>query len=69
MEIILENNIKKLIPTEKEYLLSKEDLEKPIEERYYFKFAYLPPTAAIEECEELYVEVDTEEEQDTIDES
>ena len=63
MEIILENNIKKLIPTEKEYLISKEDLEKPIEERYYFTFAYLPPTATIEECESLYEEVDAPEEE------
>lgn len=60
MEIILENNIKKLIPTEKEYLISKEDLEKPEEEWYYFKFAYLPPTATIEECEELYMEVEND---------
>lgn len=58
MKIILENNIKKLIPTEKQYLLSKEDLDKPEEERYYFEFAYLPPSATIEECEEKYVEAD-----------
>lgn len=61
MEIVLENDIKKLIPTEKEYLISKEDLAKPEEERYYFKFAYLPPSATLEECEDLYEEVDIEE--------
>ena len=60
MEIVLENNIKKLIPTEKEYLISKEDLEKPEEERYYFTFAYLPPTATIEECDNTYLEMDKE---------
>lgn len=60
MKIVLENDIKKLIPTEKQYLLNREDLDK-IEERYYFEFAYLPPTATIEECEEKYVEVDKDE--------
>ena len=54
----LENNIKKLIPTEKEFLIAKEDLEKPEEERYYFTFAYLPQSATLEECESLYEEID-----------
>lgn len=58
MEIVLEDNIKKLIPTEKEYLLDKGDIEKSEDEKYYFTFAYLPPTATIEECEKLYIEVD-----------
>lgn len=61
MQIILENNIKKLVPTEKQYLLAKEDLEKPEEEKYYFEFAYLPPTATIAECEEKYVEAEPKE--------
>lgn len=60
MKIVLENSIKKLIPTEKQYLLAKEDLEKPEEEKYYFEFAYLPPTTTIEECEEKYIEADKE---------
>lgn len=58
MKIILENDIKKLIPTEKQYLLAKEDLEKLEEEKYYFEFAYLPPTVTIKECKEKYTEVD-----------
>lgn len=62
MKIILENGIQKLIPSiEENWLLNKEDLEKPIENRYYFKFAYLPATVTIEECEEKYVEVEKEE--------
>ena len=62
MEIILENNIKKLIPTEKEYLLAKEDIGKEKEERYYFKFAYIPNTVTIEDCEEIYMEVEMDDE-------
>lgn len=61
MKIILENDIKKLIPTEKQYLLAKEDLEKPEEEKYYFEFAYLPATVTIEECEAKYVEAEPKE--------
>lgn len=57
MKIILENNIQKLIPTEKQFLMSKEDLEKPVEERYMFEFAYLPKTATLEECEQIYTEI------------
>lgn len=61
MKIILENGIQKLIPSiEENWLLSKEDLEKEIEERYYFKFAYLPPSVTIEECEEKYIETEME---------
>jgi len=61
MKIILENGIQKLIPSiEENWLLNKEDLEKEIEERYYFKFAYLPPNVTIEECEEKYIETEME---------
>ena len=67
MEIVLENNIKKLIPTKKEYLISKEDLDKPVDERYYFPFAYLPPTATIEECEGLYIEAYKEQDYQEVD--
>lgn len=63
MQIVLENNIKKLIPTDEEkWLLAKIDLEKPEEEKYYFKFAYIPPTMTIEKCEEMYIEIEREEE-------
>lgn len=58
MKIILENDIQKLIPTEKQFLMSKEDLEKPVEERYLFEFAYLPKTATLKESEEIYMEID-----------
>ena len=58
MEIILENEIKKLIPTNEEnYLISKEDIDKPEEERYYFKFAYLPPATDMDTVKSLYKEV------------
>lgn len=58
MEIIIENEIKKLIPTNEEnYLISKEDIDKPEEERYYFKFAYLPPTMDIDTANNLFEEV------------
>lgn len=61
MQIIIENEIKKLIPTDADkWLLNREDLEKPVEDKYYFKFAYLPPTATIEECEEKYIELERE---------
>ena len=61
MRIILENGIQKLIPSvESNWLLDKKDLDKPEDERYYFKFAYLPPTVTIEECEDNYVEVEKE---------
>ena len=61
MQIILENGIKKLIPTdENKSLLDKADLEKPVEERYYFKFAYLPSTVTLEQCEEKYIETEEE---------
>lgn len=58
MKIIIENDIQKLITTEKQFLMSKEDSEKPVEEKYLFEFAYLPKTATLEECEQLYMEVD-----------
>lgn len=58
MKIVLENNIQKLVPTEKQYLMSREDLDKPIEERYLFEFAYLPKIATIQECEHIYMETD-----------
>lgn len=58
MKIILENNIKVLLPTEKKFLLDREDLEKPEEERYYFEKAYLPPSTTLEMCEERYIEID-----------
>lgn len=61
MQIALENNIKKLIPTDAEkWLLDKEDLEKAEEERYYFKYAYLPPFMTLEDCEEKYIETEKE---------
>lgn len=58
MKIIIENDIQKLIPTEKQFLMSKEDLDKPVEERYLFKFAYLPKTTTLEECKQIYTETD-----------
>lgn len=62
MQIVLENNIKKLIPTDEDkWLLDKADLEKALEERYYFKFAYLPPQTTLEECEGKYIETNKEE--------
>ena len=65
MKIILENGIQKLIPSiEENWLLNKNDLEKPEEERYYFKFALLPPTVTIEECEEIYIEIEKEDNND-----
>lgn len=61
MKIVLENNIQKLIPSiEENWLLDKEELEKPEEFRYYFKEAYLPPTMTLEDCEEKYIETDKE---------
>lgn len=57
MEVILENKIKKLVPTEKQFLITKEDLEKPVEERYLFEFAYLPNSMTLEKCEEIYLEI------------
>lgn len=60
MKIVTESGIKKLVPTEKKYLISKEDLEKPIEERYYFEFAYLPKDMTVTKCKELYEEIDKE---------
>ena len=39
MEIIIEGNLKKLIPTEKQYLLAKTDIDKEEKERNYFTFA------------------------------
>lgn len=64
MKIILEGNLKKLVVDDEEHnvLLDRNDLEKPEEERYYFKFAYLPPTTTIEQCEEKYIELVLEEE-------
>lgn len=60
MKIVTEDGVKKLVPTEKKYLISKEELEKPIEERYYFEFAYLPKNMTIAKCKELYEEIDKE---------
>lgn len=61
MKIILENGIQKLIPSiEENWLLDKKDLEKEIQERYYFKFAYLPAIITIEECEGKYIETEME---------
>ena len=61
MRIILENNIQKLIPTiEENWLLDKADLEKEEEKRYYFKFAYIPSTMTIADCEEKYIEIERE---------
>ena len=45
---------------EKKYLISKEDLDKPVEERYYFEFAYLPKNMTVTKCKELYEEIDKE---------
>ncbi len=61
MKIILENNIKKLISEDGFSLLDKEDLEKPKEERYYFKFAYLPQSRTLEDCEASYIEINDSE--------
>ena len=60
MKIVTENEIKKLIPSEKKYLISKEDLEKPIEQRYYFEFAYLPDSMTLTKCKAIYEEIDKE---------
>lgn len=60
MHIEIENNIKKLVAEDGFSLLDKEDLEKPEDERYYFKFAYLPQSRTLEDCESLYVEVEDE---------
>ena len=61
MKIILENNIKKLVSEEGFNLLAKEDLEKPEDERYYFKFAYLPSSTTLEDCEASYIEINDSE--------
>lgn len=58
MKIIVENGLQKLIPSdENKKLISKEDLAKPEEERYYFEFAYIPVNVTLAKCEELYEEV------------
>ncbi|MBO7696266.1 MAG: hypothetical protein J6T10_26820 [Methanobrevibacter sp.] len=65
MEIVLENGVQKLIPSiEENWLLNRDDLDKAEEDKYYFKFAYLPPTVTIVECEDKYIEVEKEDEDD-----
>ena len=58
MEIIIEGSLKKLVPTEKQYLLAKTDIDKEEKERNYFTFAYIPDSVTIEDCEYIYMEVD-----------
>ena len=59
MKIEIKSGLKKLSPTSTEkYLVKKEELEKPLEERYYFKEAYLPPDRTIEDCEKIYEETE-----------
>lgn len=59
MKIVIENNIKTLVPSdENKWLIAKTDLELPEEERYYFKVAYLPNFVTLEECEQTYTELE-----------
>ena len=53
------NGMNKLIPSDnKKFLIKKEELDKPVEERYYFQVAYLPLDKTIKYCEDLYEEVE-----------
>lgn len=65
MRIEIENGIKKLVPTNNDlWLIKKDDLEKPVEERYYFKFAFLPESVTLDDCINIYVETEKEEVQE-----
>lgn len=60
MRIIKENNVNKLIADEGYLLINKADLEKPEEDRYYFKFAYIPDGITLEDCQNIYKEIEDE---------
>jgi len=65
MQIVLEEGLTKLIPSDStKYLVRKDELELPVEERYYFQVAYIPATMTLEQCEEIYIETEREDNND-----
>ena len=61
MEIkINEYNQRVLIPGNGKWLLRKEEQEQPIEERNYSQCVYIADVLTLEDCIQMYVEVDLE---------
>ena len=47
-----------LIPSDGKWLLAVEELELPVEERYYTQAVYIASVLTLEDCERMYVETD-----------
>lgn len=58
--IINEYGQRVLIPSDGKWLLAVEELELPIEERYYTQAVYIANVLTLEDCERMYVEVEKE---------
>lgn len=47
-----------LVPSDGKWLLAAEELELPIEERYYTQAVYIASILTLADCERLYVETE-----------
>ena len=47
-----------LIPSDGKWLLAVEELELPVEERYYTQAVYIASVLTLEDCERMYVEIE-----------